>query len=85
LNRTYREDVPDADVFDTLEEVRILSDEWQEHYNNHRPHSALKGKTPGMVQGSAPVESSFPKTIEQGLSNTVQPEEKQSIFIKEER
>jgi putative transposase len=50
LNRTYREDVLDAYVFDTLEEVRILSDEWQDHYNNHRPHTALKCKTPGMAR-----------------------------------
>ena len=29
LNRTFREDVLDAYQFDTLEELRILSDEWQ--------------------------------------------------------
>jgi len=65
LNRTFREDVLDAYVFDTLEEVRILSDEWQDHYNNHRPHSALKGITLSMARELLPAESSFPKMIEQ--------------------
>ncbi len=84
LNRTFREDVLDAYVFETLEEVRILSDEWQDHYNNHRPHTALKGKTPGMVRECLPAGSSLPKTIEQEQTNITQTQQKQSVFVKEE-
>lgn len=84
LNRTYREDVLDAYVFDTLEEVRILSDEWQDHYNNQRPHTALKGRTPGMARQCLPAGSSFPKTIEQEQIIATQPQKKQSIIVKEE-
>ena len=49
LNRTFREDVLDAYEFETLEEVRILSDEWQHHYNHYHPHKSLKRKTPAAV------------------------------------
>jgi len=46
LNRTFREDVLDAYQFETLEELRMLSDEWQYNYNHYHPHKSLKRKTP---------------------------------------
>jgi len=46
LNRTFREDILDAYQFETLEQVRILSDEWQHTYNHLHPHKSLKRKTP---------------------------------------
>ncbi len=49
LNRTFREDVLDAYEFVTLEQLRILCDEWQFNYNHYHPHQALKGKTPAMT------------------------------------
>lgn len=83
LNRTFREDV-DAYLFETLEEVRILSDEWQDHYNNLHPHKALKGKTPRMARESLPAGSSFTKPIEQARTDNAQQKNKQSAFLKEE-
>ena len=46
FNRFYREDVLDAFVFSSREEVQAISEEWLEEFNAVRPHYALEGLTP---------------------------------------
>ena len=46
FNRTFREDVLDAYLFDNLEEVRAITEHWLEEYNTIRPHEALQGLSP---------------------------------------
>ena len=46
FNRTFREDVLDAYLFDDLEEVRTITEHWLEQYNTIRPHEALQGLPP---------------------------------------
>lgn len=46
FNRTYREEVLDLYLFDTLAEARAITEVWLEEYNAIRPHDALGGLTP---------------------------------------
>jgi putative transposase len=41
FNRTYREEVLNAYVFESLAEVQAITEEWLRTYNDHRPHDAL--------------------------------------------
>ena len=41
FNRTYREEVLDCYVFETLGEVRRMTADWIVRYNEQRPHEAL--------------------------------------------
>ena len=45
FNRTYREEVLNAYIFETLDQVRAVTRDWIRVYNEERPHDAL-GKIP---------------------------------------
>ena len=46
FNRTYREDILDAYLFNNLKEVRELSEQWRNDYNLLHPHKSLKRYSP---------------------------------------
>lgn len=48
FNRTYRNEVLDAYVFDSIEQVREITESWLREYNEERPHDSL-GRVPPLM------------------------------------
>lgn len=52
FNRTFREDVLDAYLFETIVDVNAKAYEWQIDYNCNHPHKSLQGQSPWLFKGS---------------------------------
>jgi len=51
-----RDELLNGERFFTLREAQVLIEEWRQHYNHHRPHSALgyKPPAPATIQPVSP-------------------------------
>lgn len=69
FNKTYRQCILDAYLFDDIDEVREVTQIWVDDYNNTRPHDGLGGLSPRMYKAKnlkcLPAESHFKQMIEQ--------------------
>jgi putative transposase len=59
LNRTLREKLLDQHLFASLDDVREAVYWWMLEYNEHRPHTALKDRTPIEVRDQSARSSTF--------------------------
>lgn len=50
FNRTYRDEVLSAYLFEDLDQVRQITWEWLREYNEERPHDALGNVPPAMYR-----------------------------------
>lgn len=85
FNKTYRTEVLDAWVFQTLEQVRAITQEWMWRYNHVRPHRSLLRLTPRaflLKCGQLPALYTGPRadfpTLQQDIHNTIK--EKEQTF-----
>jgi putative transposase len=80
FNKTYRTEVLNAWIFERLDQVRSITQEWMWRYNNQRPHRSLLrlsprafllkcGQLPAHYTGSR---ADFP-TVQQDIHNTITP------------
>ena len=60
FNRTYRTEILDAHAFESITQVRDLTDTWLESYNSERPHDSL---------GRVPPLTFLPRSFSPGQSN----------------
>jgi transposase InsO family protein len=65
FNGKMRDELLDAEVFNTLAEAKVLIERWRRHYNTARPHSSLgyRPPAPEVTMPGAPTPPGRPGPI----------------------
>jgi putative transposase len=75
FNGKLRNEVLDMEIFHSLNEAKVLVENWRLEYNNHRPHSSLDDMTPAEFAAeciaSASATPSPQQYIEQNVCNSL--------------
>lgn len=58
FNKTYRTEVLNAHLFEDLDQVREITEEWLQRYNDERPHESLGNLPPSVYRASRERENS---------------------------
>jgi putative transposase len=73
FNRTFREDVLDANWLMSLRHAQELTDEWREDYNNYHPHGSLGYKSPLAYRKSFHEGSRDQEAVKAEMNSVVPP------------
>ena len=46
FNGKFRDELLNGEIFDTIFEAKVITEQWRQHYNKIRPHSSLKYRPP---------------------------------------
>ena len=73
FNGSFRRDILDAYLFESLVQVKILAEEWMHDYNYYRPHDALDGRSPAdmLAVDSWKTRDEFPTNPQPGATTTM--------------
>lgn len=63
FNRSFREGVLDAYVFENIDQVREVTANWISDYNNHRPHESLGNISPIMYRKKFSLTQAIPNVL----------------------
>ena len=70
-NGRLRDELLNCELFLSLEEARWVIDQWQQDYNDSRPHSALDYQTPAAYAASLPASVRATPSLQQASCNTL--------------
>ena len=68
FNSKLRDELLDGEIFYTLEEARVIIENWRRHYNEVRPHSSLGYKPPAPEVLISPRPAAQPNQLRQALN-----------------
>jgi putative transposase len=71
FNRSFRNEVLDAYLFETLQDVRAITRDWLWRYNHRRTHDSLDRKTPAEYARSAAWRGTGEKPGESGTQTSL--------------
>jgi len=72
FNRHFREDVLDAYIFGSLQQVNIICDKWRNDYNDNHPHRSLGYKSPKAFKELYRKEIIYSETVKAKVNDSFQ-------------